>query len=345
MARRFQLWQKKRGHRRTGSRIAGSVGEGLLFASMLLGGSFALIALTTSRLVNIPGVSSLNTGSGLWLSVIVLTSFVLIGAGGLLWNLLTAGTSAERRKALASKAAELELLRPQFPDAKDFPTIPLNENLFNSPGVHLTYRLPCSTTPTWNLLALAVLCLMLNGLLAAVAMVVIKSFIAGSPKWILGVLMMSMFWAAVKLTWYFLAKLNETIRIGPTAIEVSDLPLFPGRRYDICITQTGRMSLRSMKVSLACDESATYREGTDVRNEVRRVSLQKVLHCDPNDVVPGTPFVHQGELVLSPEIMHSFQSSSNAIQWKLVVEGRTVRGRSFERVFPVVVFPPISPAE
>ena len=103
-SRIFQPWQKKRGHRRTGSQLAGSVGEGVIFASLLLVGSFALIALITSRVVDIPGISTLNTGSGLWLSVIGLTSLILIGAGGVIWTLLSAGTSAERRKSITEKS-------------------------------------------------------------------------------------------------------------------------------------------------------------------------------------------------------------------------------------------------
>ena len=220
-----------------------------------------------------------------------------------------------------------------FPDAKLYPAIPRNENLFNSPGVHLTYRLPCATSPTIRLIALAIFCLVLNGLVAAVATVVVKGLIGGNTIWLIVVSLIPMTWFAAKTTRHFLSRLSETLRIGPTSIEVSDLPLLPGRRYDICISQAGRVELKSVKVHLACDESATFRNGTDVRNESRRVSLQKVLQCSTDGPRSGHAMVHQAELVMPPKIMHSFQSNSNAVQWKFLVEGTTQAGNAFERVF------------
>jgi len=339
LGRRFLPWQKKRGHRRTGSQVAGSVGEGLMFAALLLSGSFALIALLTSRIIEIPGVSTLTTGSGLWLSVLVLASLILIGAGGLVWTVLQAGTSAERRNAIASRAADIDLLSNRLPEARDYPAIPRNENLVNSPGVRLTHRLPCSTSSTWSLLALAFLCLICNGLVASFAVVLFKSFVASQPQWLFLVVLLPLTLIAARLTWHFLHRLRETVRIGPTSVEVSDVPFYPGRRYDLCLVQHGRMSLKSLKLMLACDEFATYREGTDVRIERRRVSLQKVLKCSSVDVRTGTPFVHQGELVMPEQIMHSFRASSNSIQWKLLVQGELQKGGRFEREFPIVVYP------
>ncbi len=100
LARKFRLWEKKRGSRRTGSGFAGALGEGTFFASMLLIGFLAIIALVTSYLVPIPGAPHYAPGSGLWLGVVVSTSFILIGAGGLLFTFLNLGTSVERRTAL-----------------------------------------------------------------------------------------------------------------------------------------------------------------------------------------------------------------------------------------------------
>ena len=345
MGRRFQLWQKKRGHRRTGSRLAASVGEGLLFACLLLLGSFALMALVTSRMIDIPGVSTLTTGSGLWLSVIVLASLILIGGGGLLWTLLHLGTSAERRRAIASRAAELELLTQGLPRSGDYPTIPRSEPLIDSPGVHLRYRLPSSTAPTWSLLALAVFCLMWNGLLAAVAAVFVKGVVAGKPPWLTLLLLLPMLAVAVRVTWRFLRQLRHELRVGNTSVEVSDLPLYPGQRYDICVVHGGRMPWKILKLLLACDESATFREGTDIRIETRRVWLQKILQFTPMELGRPSTAVHQGEMIVPSDIMHSFQSSNNAVQWKILVQGELAEGEEFERSFPVVVFPPVMDAD
>lgn len=290
-------------------------------------------------MINIPGLSSLNTGSGLWLSVLVLATFILIGGGGFIWTVLRAGTSEERRKAITRKAADIELLAAGFPDASDFPTIPRSDNLLNSPGTYLSFRLPCSTSSTWQLLVLAAFSLMWNGMLAAIAVVTVKSFVRGEIRWLLVLVLIAMIVAAIRITGNFLGQVARALRIGPTSVEVSDLPLYPGQRYDIALVQAGRMSLKSLRLMLACDENATFREGTDVRVETRRVVLQKVMQCESVLVEPGASFVHQGELVMPQSIMHSFQSQSNSIQWKLLAQGETQRGDEFERVFPVVVFP------
>ena len=337
-SRIFQPWQKKRGHRRTGSALAGSVGEGVVFASMWLVGSFALIALVTSRIVDIPGLSSLNAGSGLWLSVIVLASLILIGAGGAIWTFVSAGTSTERRRAITDKA-DIELRSQLFPDAKKYPSIPHNENLFNSPGIHLAYRLPCVTTSALNLLAFAGLCLMVNGVLAAITVIVTKGLLSGDDQWLLTLALLPLIFLSGRLTWNFLGKLRDTIQLGTTSVEVSGLPFYPGQRYEICLSQIGRKPIRSIKVQLACDETATFREGTDVRNESRRVNLHRIFHCSPQEIHPKTSFAHHSELVMPSHVMHSFQSNSNSIQWKLLVEGVTDSGNEFEREFPVVVYP------
>ena len=256
-----------------------------------------------------------------------------------MWTLFRAGTSQERRKAITRKAADIELLSGSFPDAHEFPTIPRSENLFNSPGTHLSYRLPCSTSPTWRLLMFAAFTLMWNGMLAAIAVVTVKGLVDGTTRWLLVLILLGMILVAVRITGHFLSQVGKSLRIGPTSVEVSDLPLYPGQRYDVAVVQAGRMSIKTLKLMLACDETATFCEGTDVRVEHRRVLFQKVMQCDSVSVEPGAAFVHQGELVLPESIMHSFQSPRNSIQWKLIVQADAQRGDAFERSFPVVVFP------
>ena len=62
-----------------------------------------------------------------------------------------------------------------------------------------------------------------------------------------------------------------TTSVGPTRIEISDHPLAPGAQYDLFLSQAGRVTMNSFEVLLACDEKATFRQGTDTRTEARRV--------------------------------------------------------------------------
>ena len=98
MARIFRLWQKKRGDRRTGSKLVGSVGEAAFFGVLHLLGGVTLTHLIIRYAQN-PQAEAFRFGSGYgyWLMVLVSTSFLLIGGGGLILTALQAGTSAEGR--------------------------------------------------------------------------------------------------------------------------------------------------------------------------------------------------------------------------------------------------------
>jgi hypothetical protein len=98
------------------------------------------------------------------------------------------------------------------------------------------------------------------------------------------------------------------------------------------------MDLQHLNLLLACDEQATYRQGTDVRTEVRRVREDTILKLEQVRSKRDSAFEHECELHLPEKVMHSFRSPNNSIQWKLIVNGK-VGNWPFERVFPIVVFP------
>lgn len=337
---RIRLLPKKRRHRRSDSQLAGNVGEVAFFAAMLLAGSFVLVALITTRYVEIPGLPVLTRGNGLWLAVIVLISLISIGIVGLVLTMLNVATSAERRSALAQKASDLKLDSASLPPARDFPTVPRNENLVNSPGTRLKYRLPQMSQPTWSLLAILAFALMWNCLLAVFAVVVAESFFKGEPAWILLVMTFLLAAVAGRMTQHFVQRTKAVIREGSTSIEVSDLPWYPGQRFEVCLIQSGRMPLTSLRLMLVCEENATYREGTNVRSETQRV-LEQVLWEEngPIDPSPEGDFIEHVEMVLPDQAMHSFRAVSNNVQWKLVFLASVALNEIFERQFPVVVYP------
>ncbi|NJO14086.1 MAG: hypothetical protein HC870_02780, partial [Rhizobiales bacterium] len=53
--------------------------------------------------------------------------------------------------------------------------------------------------------------------------------------------------------------------IGPTLVEISDYPFYPGRVYRLFLSQGGRLTINSLEVLLVCDEKATYQQGTNTR--------------------------------------------------------------------------------
>ena len=98
------------------------------------------------------------------------------------------------------------------------------------------------------------------------------------------------------------------------------------------------MDLQYLKLMLACDEQATYRQGTDIRTEVRRVREDAILDLEQAQSKRDSAFEYECELRIPENVMHSFRSPNNSIQWKLIVNGK-VGNWPFERVFPIVVFP------
>jgi hypothetical protein len=325
--------------------LAGNVGEVVFFAAMLLTGSFVLVALVTSRFVETPRLPIITEGNGLWLAIIVLSSLISIGIGGLVWTMLRVSTSAERRSALAQKAADLKPDTVALPPARDYPTVPRNENLVNSPGTHLKYRLPQLSKPTYGLLALLLFSLMWNGLLAVFVVVVTNSFFKGEPAWLLLVLTFLLAAVAARITQNFLHAAKMLICEGSTSVEISDLPLYPAQRYDVSLVQSGRFPLNAVRLLLVCEENATYREGTNVRFETQRVLEQLVLEEESIINSGDDDYVQQAEMILPENAMHSFRAASNNIQWKLIVQGSVVDGRMFEREFPVVVYPQLNVQE
>lgn len=337
MARVFRLWEKKRGTRRTGSELVGTVGEVVFSGTLFVLGVVSLVALIASQ--SMTAAPRFQPGFGLWVMVLVLGSFVLLGGGGLIWTVFNVRASVERRSALARKAADIDLTGHIERHRKPLPCIPGDANLTNSPGVRLRFRLPMVQSRAWRLIFATVFCLVWN--VGAVVLVVYatNSFLAGNPEWFL-----------ISFTVPFLViggcSVYDLVRqivihtgIGPTNVEISHHPLRRGGKYDVYVSQAGRLSMRTLALNLVCEEAATYRQGTDVRTEQRRVFDRQVFRKTEFLIDPGIPFEHECSFQIPDDAMHSFQSEHNAINWRLVVCGQADAWPTYERSYPIIVHP------
>ena len=308
---------------------------------MLLIAFFVLCVIVASRVVDVPSVS-ISDAFRFWVLLLFLSAMVLTGAIGMFLTVFSVRTSAERRQVIAKSAANLQQHLDGRPAEVDYPTIPRDENLSNSPGTTLKYRLPQIATPAWGLLFLAMFCLLWLAALATMLAVVTKSFLDGSPRWFLLVLTFLLAAVAVRVLQTFIARVRVAVRIGPSHVEISDLPLYAGQRYEACIVQSGRMRLSSIGLHLVCEEHATFREGTNVRREKQRVYAEPLLERHSVEVSPSEPLVLTGEFVVPEELMHSFQADSNAVKWSLELTGEIIRGPNFCREFPVLIYPRVA---
>jgi hypothetical protein len=274
-----------------------------------------------------------------YLLLLIPISFVIIGGGGLLFTLVQWNASLERRTLMAQRAAQLDLFDPQSGN-RTFPTVPADTNVTNSPGTKLRYRLPAAPTTSLTLVAVGMACLLWNGIVAIFVVMALGGFARGEPDWMLTLVLIPFVALGVCLAAYLVRLAMVATGVGPTWIEVAEHPLAPGQSVDAMVSQSGRMKLHSLELWLACDEKATYRQGTDTRTETRRVFQERCFVREDVEIDQALPFESRCEIAVPAGAMHSFQANHNEVTWKLVVKGRVDGWPDYERVFQVVVNPP-----
>lgn len=338
MARLFRFVQKKRGERRTGSNLVGSLGEAIFFGTLFVLGILSLSTLLANHLLN-PDPGSFAIGFGKWLFLLLMSSFVVLGGGGLIWSVLRIGVSAERRNALATQAVDLDLVHEALPRPRNYPTVPPIDGLINSPGIDLAYRLPPSQSPGWQLLALTIFALLWIGVVCFFTVWTIGRTLGGRPEWLLMLLLVPFWGVCYWAVREFLHLLVMHSGMGSTTVEISDLPLAPGHEYQVAIAQHGQLTMKSLELWLVCEEEATFTQGTDIRTEAREVSRLLCFERRDFQIEAGVPFQNHCAVAVPPTAMHSFHTPHNAVRWKLVARGEAEGWPVFERGFPLVVYP------
>jgi hypothetical protein len=263
----------------------------------------------------------------------------MIGGGGLALSVLSWGKSNERKAALLQKAANLDPLTPVGRAGYEFPNVPGIADVTNSPGTTLRYRLPIARSPVWTLGAALAACLFWNGIVGGFALIAVRGHWSGDPDWFLTVFLIPFVLVGIALVYFFFRQLLITTGIGPTLVEISDHPLYPGHRYQLFLSQSGRLRMNALEVLLVCEEEVTFRHGTDARTETRRVYEKPILRHEAFDIRRGLPFESLCEFDVPAGGMHSFKSERNEINWSVVVRGDVAGWPDYQRSFPVIVYP------
>ncbi len=347
LAKWVRLWGKKRGSRMSGWWVVGSVSEAAFFGTLFLLGIVSLTIVVTWQ-VFWPKSTLLPIGLGFWLMVIASFSFIVIGLTAFVLQVSQTLASPEMRTALVDKARRNHKRRAdggssaeeRSPELKSLPSL---KRLTESPGVRLAYRLAVQRGESTPLILSALFAVAWNTMLAILAVLAVQSHASGSPDWFLSVLLVP--FSAVSyfgVRWFF-RSFRKQSGIGPTAVEISDLPLLPGGSYDVYLCQYGKATFSALSVQLVAFEEAVYQQGTDIRTErveVSRLAIELVdARSPPYRSEPETPLELDCTIKLPGDIMHSFQGQHNSLSWKIVVEGSAKTWPSFCRAFPVVVYP------
>jgi hypothetical protein len=274
-----------------------------------------------------------------WFLFTVPLSFVVIGAGGLIYTLLRWGKSAERRAAMAQRAQERDFFSAGGNGQHPYPFVPLGADLTNSPGTKLRFRLPMATSPGWALFGTLAFCIVWNGIAWVFAVMAVRGHLAGRPDWFLTLFAIPFILIGLGAVAVFFRQLLLTTGIGPTLVEVSNHPLEPGGQCRVFLSQSGRLTINALRVSLVCEEAATYRQGTNTRTETQEVYRRELFRREGFAIESGLPFETEIELSVPEGAMHSFKANHNEITWSLAVEADVAKWPNYRRSFPLVVRP------
>ncbi len=278
--------------------------------------------------------------------VIASTSFIVIGLTAFFVQVSQTLASPEMRSALVDKAKRDHLRRAEgnSPSAEYPHSLPKLKHLTDSPGVKLAYRLAIQRGETTPLVLSALFAASWNAMVAVLAVIAVQKHASGSPDWFLTALLLPFGTVSYFCVRWFFRLFRRQTGVGPTAIEISDLPLLPGKSYAVYLCQYGRATLTNLRISMVAIEEAIYEQGTDIRTqreEVARLGVEfNTAPEGPLVADPEQPIELDCTLSLPDDIMHSFQGQHNALTWKIVVEGNAKKWPSFCRAFPVVVYPP-----
>ena len=273
-----------------------------------------------------------------WLAFTVPISFIILGAGGLIHTVFGWGKSVERRAARKQNGGRRERYAVGQIDRR-YPFVPIGVDLTNSPGTKLRYRLPVSGAPGWRLFGLLAACVLWNAFVLLFACDAVKGHLDGKGDWFGTLFLVSFALIGLGLIYVFLRQMLVTARIGPTRLEISDHPLHPGGRYKAFLSQSGRLNMNLLRVSLTCTEIARYRQGTNTRTETREVAKRACFLREGFAIQRGTAFETEIGFEVPDAAMHSFKAKNNEIVWALAVEADVSGRPDFRRAFTVVVRP------
>ena len=283
-------------------------------------------------------VLSLGLSNQVWLLLLLPSGLIIVGGVGLAWRLVNWQTSAERRASLAHLASSLSASERSVAGG-EYPYVPPEVNLTDSPGTSLAFRLPRTGAAVAAAWALVAACLIWNALVCVFVTLVARGFLAGNYDWTL--LLVTVAYTAVG-GWLAVVCVRQVVQathLGRSIVEISTHPLHPGMNCQLYVAQFGRSKLRYLKVLLVSEEKATYQQGTNTRVEFCRVYSHEVLSQRHLEIGRGAPFEALVALTVPPTAMHSFRSPHNEVLWKIVVVGRARGWPRFERTFPLVIYP------
>jgi len=273
----------------------------------------------------------------MWALTLLLPGALLAFGGAGLWRSVARWGKSEERRAVARPGRGTRAAGPA--SAEHQACLPACDNLVNSPGTILRFRLPLESPENWTLLGFGLFAVLWNVVLVLLAVNAGLDLLGGRLDWLLLAVLVPFGLVGAAGIVVFVRGLVLTTAVGPTQLEISDHPLRPGGNYEVLLAQGGSGTFSRIELTLELEEQATFRQGTDTRTERAVVWSSSLGSWRGLQVAPGTRFEAGVSLRVPDTAMHSFITEHNAVNWRLVVRGQPLRWPAFARSFPVVVFP------
>ena len=273
--RLFRLIGKKKGTRQTGSpwwRIFIDV----LFSAALVIIGLILIAATITFQVqywNEQPIGWISFGTQSLIGILFF-GFGLYQTSRTLWLI---GASAERRSALVSLARDVELFNELGSEEPALPNVPSPAFAKKEAGRRLNFRLPRQGLGQMTTWISAVMTLTFIVVSTVLVMYCVQSINDGSPRWLLMVLTAIHLLATLFQIYTFMRQLLRSSALGPTRIEISNVPVAPGSNVHLFFSQSGRLFMKLVDIELVCFEQTTFNQGTDIRTEQKPVYRQRIF--------------------------------------------------------------------
>ena len=269
-----------------------------------------------------------------WFLLLLSFSLIILGFVGLPQSFRLLAVSRERQAALLSTP------KNGAKRTADWPTIPDIRGINESPGTHLSYRLPLGHRPIFPLVGQTLVAIAWT-IIALV--ILIQSFFDASDvllDYVLNIVFRGLFCGVGMALFYGVARqLLITFRVAPTLLELSDHPIYPNRKYRILLHQDGILRFQNLSVDLVCEEIARFHQGTDTVTHRQDVFRQTIFSRADFRTMPDEPLHEEFFLQLPEGAMHSFRQKNNEVAWKLEFVANLVGWSELRRDCPIVVRP------
>ncbi|MEN1682149.1 MAG: hypothetical protein AAGJ46_21435 [Planctomycetota bacterium] len=275
-----------------------------------------------------------------WWMLLIPLSLVVIGVVGMIRSALKSTASVERRYLVAQHASRFDPFTGERLSVASATALPSTDDVDDSPGVKLRYRLPLEGGGAWRLAGMTLICVVWNLLVGVFLIGVLADLVSGTPNWPVTAVVMPL---AAAGAWLAYALLRDTVGasgVGVSRVEIATHPIIPGQTDGGVVLQAGQFRLRWLSISLVCEEIATYCEGTDTRTETAEVYREELHRSRRFRIDNDRPFEQAFTFTVPEGAMHSFLSPHNEVRWLLEVRGMPVRWPEFRRRFRLCVYPP-----